>query len=174
MCGGNDAKAFVGKFMGFESIYYGAIVGDRSYRENKKVISLLPTEDDFPFLTRGIFHINEEDQPFSAYVSHIIHFGGSHKIAEWEWELEWLKEWLPKFENLLRQMFWTEAYIHLHGENGGVYRCYYAAKYNNERYHHQPPLPVTTWKFIGDWDESDFYDLSSNATANGQEGGSET
>ncbi len=166
--------------MGFQSIYFGAIVGydwkfedrDRLHRVNKKVISSLPADDDFPFLTRGIFHFNEEERPFGAYVNRVITFGGSFKDPEWEWETGWLKDWLPKFENLLRQMFWQEAYIHLHGENGGWYKCFYQAEYTSERFYRE--LPVATWDFIGDWDESDFYDLPSEAMANGQEGGSET
>lgn len=103
--------------------------------------------------------MNEEERPFSAYQSRLITFGGSFKSAEWEWESEWLKYWLPKFENLLGQMFWDEAFIHLHGAmGGGYYKCSYKAENTSERfYRREPPLPVATWKFTGGWDESGFF-----------------
>lgn len=65
---------------------------------------------------------------------------------EWEWH-----QWLPKLESLLRDLFWTETYLHLItdatvGNHDYVYRaCDVGARFFDA----EPPLPVASWEFSG-------------------------
>ena len=105
--------------MGQQSIVYGKIVGSRfNYggntnlnndpqlysKLNRLVIDQLPATDEYPQLTREMFNLPS----LSSYKNQILVFGASFKNLEGEWV-----DWVVKFENLLRKLYWDEAVVHL-------------------------------------------------------------
>lgn len=109
--------------MGYSSIIYGLIEGPNWGRpenfhmghQNLYVISTLPEEDEWPFLSRGLFSfVRHEAQ--GNYKHQMIHFAGSFKQLDEEWE-----EWLAKFEALLQRMYWDQVHLHLRSERYGAH-----------------------------------------------------
>lgn len=138
--------------MGHESIVYGYIEGAphhpelRLHRLNAAVIKRLPIEDEWPPLTRQMFCLPCGRPAQGTYRSQIIHFGGSFKSIEWEWE-----EWLEKFEALLQRLYWWSATVHLKTELS-VGDHSYTWQANNDaisRLYSLPPQPITRWEFMG-------------------------
>lgn len=162
--------------MGMESIIYGFIQGphwphgeplkndpdieqnpiqlkhldvDRKLRykiqQNLLAISTLPDDDTWPFLSRSFFSSSTHSFQ-TTYKSQIIHFGGSFKQIEFDWEA-----WLTKFEALLSKMYWDEVHLHLFSEQCGFSWYHYAWKDENEDKAIYPdhPHPVANWTFSG-------------------------
>lgn len=109
--------------MGYISIIYGLIEGPNWRRpdrwqeghQNLYTISLLPEEDEWLFLSRGLFSfVRHEAQ--GNYKHQMIHFGGSFKQLDEEWE-----QWLAKFEALLQRMYWHQVHLHLRSERYGAH-----------------------------------------------------
>lgn len=86
---------------------------------NVEVISQLPVEDEFPWLTRGMFAL-PSPSPQGTFREQIIHFGLSMKdrflspSAVYGREHGWppedrahVTEWIGKFEDLLRRLYCT-------------------------------------------------------------------
>lgn len=120
--------------MGHLSTIYGKIVGDRYewgsnvnidndrllyHKLNKITIEQLPVEDEFPQLTRQMFNIPAMDFNDGLYKNQIVVFGASYKEVENNWY-----DWIYKFEKLLKNLYWTEAVVHLETELNGnrIYR----------------------------------------------------
>jgi len=99
--------------VGHEVIVFGCIEGadaDRFRALNAAALAQLPTEDEWPWLTRGMFALPAH-APQGTYRSHIVHFGASFKDEPHDracWDV-----WLAKFEALLRQLYWWSATLHL-------------------------------------------------------------
>lgn len=139
--------------MGHESVVYGCIVGagwkihdrDRLHRMNATVIRSLPPDDEWPFLTRAMFTCAEGGGVSQGvYKSLPLHFGATLKAVEWEWE-----EWLTKFERLLGQLFWTEAFLHLRTEATVGHHDYTYAAVDSKRLYEDPPAPPSVWTLKG-------------------------
>ena len=108
--------------MGHEVIIYGCIEGapwrsGDEYRRlqewNATVITELPSEDEWPWLVRGMFSV-PGPWPEGTYQTQVIHFGASLKDEPGDrscWEV-----WLGKFEALLRRLCWYSAAVHLETE----------------------------------------------------------
>lgn len=109
--------------MGYISIIYGLIEGPNWRRpdywqmghQNLYAISMLPEEDEWPFLSRGLFSFVRHAAQ-GNYKRQMIHFGGSFKQLDEEWE-----EWLAKFEALLQRMYWHRVHLHLRSERYGAH-----------------------------------------------------
>lgn len=138
--------------MGHESIIYGRIEGPgwrpedfgRLHRLNREMIASLPEEDDWPFLTRGMFAVPDDSRQ-GTYRTQVIHFGASLKEVEDDWAA-----WLSKFEALLRRLFWVSAKLHLEAERGGSHTYQWVAEPDQiDRWLGEPPLPVARWTFAG-------------------------
>lgn len=104
-----------------ESIVYGCIkdiaaCNDDPRREvNRAAMAALPSAEDWPFLSREMFSIPPKACGFSnSYHTEVLHFGSSYKAIEYEWE-----QWIGKFEELLSQMYWVSATVHLETEMSG-------------------------------------------------------
>lgn len=111
--------------MGHISIVYGHIIGatwrnedyHKLQRLNKEVINVLSDYDEvFPWITRSMFLVPNPDKD-KLYKDQVIVFGASYKSVEHEWE-----EWLGKFEIILKQLYWSNATIHLETELVGNHR----------------------------------------------------
>lgn len=133
--------------MGHESIVYGCILG-RGWKRpkmrylqrlNREYLYSLPVQDSWPPLTRDMFSIQGEESdeyPVAGRYKHqAIHFGGTYKEIEFTWE-----NWLEKFEKILANLYWEQAFLHLRTELVGNYDYLYKASYLNEPQNELPPL----------------------------------
>ncbi|MNE52784.1 hypothetical protein D3C80_1474740 [compost metagenome] len=119
-----------------ESIVYGCIrdwPGDsmecRMRRAvNRKVLDSLPQGESWPFIGREMFSRCEQAGA-GLYQSQVIHFGASYPAIEYEWNL-----WVEQFENLLRQLYWASAVVHLETELNGCHTF----RWDSERGYHAP------------------------------------
>ena len=106
-----------------ESIVYGCIK-DISHaeheairrRQNRDAMLGLPSADEWPFLSQEMFSIPRVEVNHGQYQTEVMHFGASYKAVEYEWE-----QWIQKFEELLGQMYWVSATVHLETELSGTH-----------------------------------------------------
>ena len=119
-------------------------------RANRRALEALPETDEFPPLTRGLFTISPDDSMYSEHVTTtyrgpVIHFGGSFSSLHMFWP-----EWLAKFENLLRHLYWEHVALVLVTEWMGDYLYkWQASPQATEALARERPLPVTDWEFTG-------------------------
>lgn len=139
--------------MGHITIVYGKIVGatwktddyHKLQRLNKRIIASLPSSDNtFPWITQNMFLVPDPDNS-QMYREQVIVFGASYKSLEYEWE-----EWLDKFENILKQLFWTSATIHLDSELVGKHTYEWTIDISQpDNWFLDTPQPITQWTFEG-------------------------
>ena len=80
----------------------------------------------------------------------IIHFGASIKQFEGS---EW-KEWILKFENLLKNLFWILVRLELLTDLNGEYHYLWEANTDFILLaFEEPPMPIRSWAFYGDIDK---------------------
>jgi len=102
--------------VGHEVIVFGYIEGaDPEWLRalNADALAGLPTEDEWPWLVRGMFAL-PAGWPQGTYRAHVIHFGASLKDEPQDrscWDV-----WLQKFEALLRCMYWWSVTVHMQTE----------------------------------------------------------
>ncbi|GAB1257377.1 hypothetical protein [Aurantivibrio plasticivorans] len=106
-----------------ESIVYGCIKDAGYYhneperrRVNRDAMLSLPHADEWPFLSQEMFSIPQVEGHYGQYQTEVMHFGASYKAVEYEWEL-----WIKKFEELLKNMYWVSATVHLETELSGTH-----------------------------------------------------
>ena len=75
---------------------------------NEAVLSALPLVDAFPPLSRPMFAWPPADAPDIVYRNRILHFAACVKNADFV-----ARDWLDKFETLLRQLYWQSAYVRI-------------------------------------------------------------
>lgn len=108
-----------------ESIVYGIIKDvamspetDAQKRRMVNSSSLLDLPQTFdalsPFLCGDMFTLPGMDIFSGTYHTQVIHFAASYRAVEYEWEV-----WMQKFEELLGQMYWVSATVHLETELSG-------------------------------------------------------
>lgn len=111
-----------------ESIVYGYIrdlPGDDAEcnlrrRVNLAALAALPGDEGFPLLPRSLFGAARDARTDGAWQGQVIHFGGSYRGIEYEWE-----QWLARFEGLLSRMYWVGAVVHLQTELSGNHTFVY-------------------------------------------------
>lgn len=108
-----------------ESVVYGCIKGVSSlspaelFRQitiNKRAILALPAVDEWPSISRDMFSVPRFHVDGNEGQTNIIHFGNSYRSIEYEWA-----QWIAKFENLLRSLYWQSAVVHLETELTGLH-----------------------------------------------------
>ena len=135
--------------MGQESIVYGYINAinnlppgnEELYRLNEKILQALPEEDTYPWITKWMFStvpVNTQH----IYRNQVIHFGASYKGVESDWKI-----WIEKFEDILKQLHWFDATVHLVTENFGQHTYSWIMKI--EDYDSNTIHPTTSWNFSG-------------------------
>jgi hypothetical protein len=135
---------------------YGCIVGPHGtladwyglYPLNRAAVRSLPTRDQYPPLTRRMFTVPMDyAEPGAAFFrEQIVHFGASFNHLSEFWHLG-----LVKFETLLRQLYWSEARVHLHMELKGDYDYQWLAARDQKAppWLCSPPEPTMEWEFSG-------------------------
>jgi hypothetical protein len=117
---------------------------------NSRVIDSLPIEDDFPPLSRRMFSFSplspsgRGELLTSTYRGRVIYFGGSFSSIFDGWE-----EWLTKFENLLRRLYWEHAAVVLITEYLGNYFYHWDAFVPDYDFISRPE-PIQKWRFTGE------------------------
>lgn len=122
----------------------------RLWDSNRHVIKSLPENDTWPPLHRRMFSFSQPgntrpDRILSSYRGSVIYFGGSFSSLFLEWE-----EWLEKFENLLKRLYWEHAAVILVTEWAGDFLCHWKADIpEGTFYQDSRPTPVQSWQFSG-------------------------
>jgi hypothetical protein len=100
-----------------EATLFGCILGgyadDVQEQHNAKIIADLPKTVDFEagvFLSSAIFKVPKRYPATLFYRRQVIHFAISYNHLETYW-----KEWLQEFEELLRRLYFSDAYLYLEG-----------------------------------------------------------
>lgn len=121
--------------MGHQSILFGMIEGPGDGPKmtalkvhNQSVIESLPTDDEWPWLTRAMFAL-PAPWPQGTYREQVIHFGlsikdfpgskpehGSNAPFSDSVGCEGVDGWIGKFEDLLSRMYWFRARVHVSTE----------------------------------------------------------
>ena len=122
----------------------------RLWHRNRRVIRSLPSEDEWPWLTRRMFaasplfgnHGERDDLLSATYRGPVIYFGGSFSSLYQEWA-----EWLDKFESLLRRLYWEHAVVVLVTEWMGQHVYRWDAEHTD--FTAEKPAPIESWKFSG-------------------------
>jgi hypothetical protein len=146
--------------MSFESIVYGFITeawtGKSDWIENNSVfvrhnnliLAGLTENDSWPPLAKNLFSLSthEPHGPNGNFRGRIIGIAGKFKQIEDDWG-----EWLNKFENVLKQLYWEKAKIHLITGYTSPYEFNWEldTKQYEEHFLSREPTPPTTWKFEG-------------------------
>jgi len=109
--------------MGMRTTLYGCIeemdfwqnpISNQVQMHNEHVINSMPINDKWPPICREMFSLSKNqglEGPNLEYSGRIIHFGANLKSVEYD-RLE-LKS---KFEALLKNLYWTNAWLHLKTE----------------------------------------------------------
>ena len=107
-----------------ESVVYGCIKDTFFYGEereielhrdtNRGVMEELPRAEDWPLISREMFAMPAPALAVDDSQTDVVHFGSSYKAVEHEWE-----QWLGKFEQMLKRMYWVSATVHLETELSG-------------------------------------------------------
>jgi hypothetical protein len=139
--------------MGHISIVYGNIIGPawriedyhKLHRLNKKIIDALPASDEtFPWITRNMFLVPDPEKD-KMYRNQVIVFGASYKSVEHEW-----REWLEKFDAILKQLYWVSATIHLETELVGNHKYEWLFDINQpDNWTSDNPQPTSMSTFSG-------------------------
>lgn len=119
------------------------------WESNNRVIHSLPLEDEFPPLNRRMFSFSPmcqiRGEGFnSTYRGRVIYFGGSFSSIHYDWE-----EWLIKFENLLKRLYWEHAVVVLVTEWLGQYVYRWDSEIPDYDYISRPE-PIQKWEFTGE------------------------
>jgi len=107
-----------------ESIVYGCIQ-DTLYSSsgedaqvhrdtNRNVLMSLPSIEDWPLLSREMFSMPVPCTDLFQMQTDVMHFGSSYKAVEHEWD-----QWIARFEEMLKGMYWVSATVHLETELNG-------------------------------------------------------
>lgn len=74
--------------------------------QTEQVLAALPDPDVWPPLSKSMFGWPKVNAPLITYEQRLVHFAASMKNVDFA-----LRDWLDKFESLLRQLYWNEAYV---------------------------------------------------------------
>ena len=112
--------------MAQESVIYGCIkdvvfTSDMDQtrlrrHNNRRVLSALPSIEDWPLIGREMFVLPSETLVVDDLHTDVVPFGNSYRGVEYEWQ-----QWLQRFEDLLQNMYWVSATVHLETELNGTH-----------------------------------------------------
>jgi len=130
--------------MGHEVVIFGSIQGmvgknDWARNRNESAINDLPSEDGYPWFNRDLFAF-AKNSPRGIYQTQIFHFGlsmkdgapliqdgsyesGYHPIENWRNpQRHSVTQWIEKFEDLLRKMYWLGADVFVETSSHTTFR----------------------------------------------------
>ena len=83
---------------------------------NRNVLLALPAFGACTLLYRDMFSIPSSSVNAGGFYSTLMHFGAPYESVEYEWE-----HWLEAFEEILQQMYWVSAVVHLETPVSGTH-----------------------------------------------------
>ena len=112
--------------MAHETLIFGYIRGTHGAWEdsfplralNAQEIAKLPEEDDYPYLSQGMFGLPDLENYSVVCRTPMIHFGMTVKNIEFGD----VPEWISKFEGLLSKLYWQNAEVHFVTDISGSHR----------------------------------------------------
>jgi hypothetical protein len=117
-------------------------------RRNDAVLNALPERDEWPPLCRPMFGWPPPDDPSIAFRSRLIHFAAIQKELD-----QWLRDWIDKFEGLLRSLYWESVYVRVETAYLGTYEFGWRPTDGWLSDLHAIRLrPVTEWSFVSSMD----------------------
>jgi hypothetical protein len=129
-------------------------------RHNEEILSSLPTQDGWPPLVKQMFAWSPADAPMINYKTRPIHFAASLKEVDWD-----LRDWMDKFESLLRRLYWEKAVVHFHAAYLGEHRFTWRPSQQwVDKLTNGVLEPITQWEFEGSMDVNELHRLRSSAT----------
>jgi hypothetical protein len=118
---------------------------------NNQTLSSLPEFDAWPPLCQGMFARPADNAQYYVYRHRIIHFGASMKNADFA-----LRNWFDKFESLLRNLYWSEAYVRVDGGYIGTHEFHWTPTNAwNDQLYKGWLTPINEWNFTSTLPELD-------------------
>jgi hypothetical protein len=131
--------------MNQESVVYGCIkdtlyssqgYNAQKHRDNNREVLLsLPSIEGWPLLSREMFSMPVPLTELDELQTDVLHFGSSYKAVEHEWD-----QWIARFEDLLKGMYWVSATVHLETELNGRHTFTWEAE---DSYHEPDDKPLS-------------------------------
>jgi hypothetical protein len=118
-------------------------------KHNSLIVESFPFDEEWPFLKRQMFH-QIPDGHLLNYKKPMIIFGGSFKSICYEWH-----EWLPKFEKLIRKLYWESIVITMDSEVVGERKFIWTPPDDWITNMQTKLEPLVEWRFEG---ERKFFD----------------
>ena len=139
-----------------EMDFWNDPVRTKVFVHNRGILNLLPQEDVWPPLSKGMFAIcdNVIDRQGTnlEYRGRIMHFGANLKSVELDW-----KEWRLKFEDLLTRLFFLEAVVHFKPEYSSIQTNEWSVNLLSYQIKHDNtmPYPITKqdWTYESTWEK---------------------
>jgi hypothetical protein len=112
-------------------------------RQTDEVLESLPDEDKWPPLCKPMFGWPPSGAPLITYERRLVHFAASVKNVDFA-----LRDWLDKFESLLRRLYWQEAYLRVEQGYIGPHEFRWRPKKNwIDALYGGHITPITEWDF---------------------------
>ena len=124
-------------------------------RHNERVLGSLSETDFWPPLCRPMFAWAPTDASMIVYKNRLIHLAASLKEMDWA-----LRDWLDKFEALLRRLYWESAYIRFEAAYLGVHEfTWRPTQAWVEQLCRGQLSPIAEWSFSSTMPTGDLADL---------------
>lgn len=143
-------------FLGFIQEAHPGWAGDNEEKQRKSELSLaigrrtdevlaaLPEEDNWPPLCKPMFGLPPSGTALITYERRLVHFAASVKNVDFA-----LRDWLDKFETLLRQLYWQEAYLRVEQGYIGTHEFRWTPRKDwVDTLYTGRITPITDWDFI--------------------------
>ncbi|WP_282296579.1 hypothetical protein [Stenotrophomonas sp. PS02289] len=125
---------------------------------NESVLGALPDADGWPPMSRHMFGWPPATDYLITYKGRPFHFAASLKEVDFE-----VRDWLDKFEALLRQMYWEEAMVHVQTAYLGEHTFTWCPKPEwVTRLAAGVLEPIASWDFTSTMDAEDLEGLRAN------------
>lgn len=129
--------------MGVQTIIHGHIILEGDCEKSRQYIKNLKADNNYPYLSSEMFSLGASESPY-FYRNPVISFGVSYKEMEDE-----LDAFLLKFENILRNIEFESARLHMETEFFGNYNFYWASKAWTKSVNEEDALIETEEWFFG-------------------------
>ena len=129
--------------MGTQSIVSGRIVISDNIKQAREFIQTFENDKHYPWIRAEMFSLGVNKGPF-FYSEQVITFGATYKAVEFHW-----KDFILKFEHILRNIDFNTAKIQLETEFFGTYDFFWKKKVDRIAFEKEERLIETKEWFFG-------------------------
>ncbi len=129
--------------MGTQSIVTGRITISDNIEQAREFIQTFKNDKYYPWIRTEMFSLGVKGAPF-YYDEQVITFGATYKAVEYDW-----KEFILKFEHLLRNIDFYTAKIQLETEFLGTYDFFWKKKIDQKEFEKEEKLIETEEWYFG-------------------------